>query len=53
MQERQVHVEVTGWNADGESVSWDGYGATEEEAIADAKRGGGIIEIGDVRVIGS
>lgn len=47
MSERVIHVEVTGWNAENESVSWDGYGATFDEAVEDAMQRGGIIEVGD------
>ena len=28
-----VHVEVTGWDSDDESITWDGLGATEDEAL--------------------
>jgi GNAT superfamily N-acetyltransferase len=50
---KPVRVEVTGWNTDNEAVEWTGYGGTEDEAVADALEKGGIIEIGDVRVIPS
>jgi hypothetical protein len=45
-----VHVEVTGWDAEGSTVAWDGYGQTEDAAIDDAKSKGKIVEIGDVTV---
>lgn len=44
------HVaEVTGWDGDNESVAWTGYGDTEQTAIDDAIKRGGIVEVGDVR----
>ena len=42
-------AEVTGWDADGEPIEWSGWGDTEDEAIETARRGGRIVEIGDVR----
>lgn len=45
------HVEVTGWNSDDESVAWDAWGATEDEAIQIARDRGGIIEVGDITTI--
>lgn len=48
----KVQVEVTGWDADGESVSWDGYGDTEDAATDDAIARGGIVEVGEARLVG-
>lgn len=52
-QQTKIRAEVTGWDADNESISWDGYGDTEDEAVQDAIRRGGIIEVGDARIIGT
>lgn len=45
------HIEITGWNQENESLSWDGYGSTEDEAIKDAMNKSGIIEIGDTTIL--
>jgi hypothetical protein len=48
---RAAHVAVTGWNADGEPVEEDGFGATEAAATVDAIARGGIVEVGDASVV--
>lgn len=45
-----VVVEVTGWDKDGESISWTGRGETEDAAIENARALGEIVEVGDVRI---
>lgn len=49
-QPPKFRADVTGWDAENESVSWHGYGDTEDEAVDDAMERGYIIEIGDVTI---
>ena len=45
--EYEVEVDVTGWNAEGESVSGNGYGNTFDDAVAHACQRWHIVEVGD------
>lgn len=46
-----IEVEVTGWNAEDESLAWTGHGSTEDAAVQDAMQRGGIVEIGEVTIV--
>lgn len=44
-------VEVSGWDKEGEYITEEGYGLTEESAVQDAVTRYSIREIGEVNII--
>lgn len=45
------YANVTGWDAEGDSVEGDGWGMSEDTAVAAAISGARIVEVGDVRTV--